>query len=107
MKERLAGSLAIALVLVLALPAFAEEVKVDGKALYSSKCAMCHGADGVAKSMAKGSRNFNDPAFTLGVDEIVKVTHEGKGKMPKFEGKLKPEEAKAVAEYVRTLTPKK
>jgi mono/diheme cytochrome c family protein len=35
----------------------------DGSALYSKKCAMCHGADGVAKATAKGSANFNDPAW--------------------------------------------
>jgi cytochrome c6 len=79
----------------------------DGKALYGSKCAMCHGADGVAKSMAKGSANFNDPAYAGSVDEIVKVTLEGKGKMPKMEGKLTAEQAKAVAEYIQTLKPKK
>ena len=27
----------------------------EGKALYAKKCAMCHGADGVAKPVAKGS----------------------------------------------------
>jgi len=95
----------LVLVSVLCAPVFAEEV--DGKSLYASKCAMCHGADGVAKAMAKGSANFNDPSFAAGTQEIVKVTMEGKNKMPKFEGKLKPEEAKAVAEYVKTLSPKK
>ena len=95
-----------AAVLMLGLPALAADAP-DGKAIYASKCAMCHGADGVAKAMAKGSRNFNDPAFTASVDEIVKVTHEGKGKMPKMEGKLTPEEMKAVAEYVKTMAPKK
>ena len=84
--------------------ALAEE---DGKSLYDKKCAMCHGTDGVAKSMAKGSRNFNDAAFTASLDDIVKVTMEGKGKMPKMEGKLTADQAKLVAEYVKTLQPKK
>jgi mono/diheme cytochrome c family protein len=79
----------------------------DGKALYASKCAMCHGADGVAKSTGKGSANFNDPAYQASVEEIVKVTAEGKNKMPKYAEKLTPEEIKAVAEHVKSLAPKK
>ena len=34
-------------------PAAAAE---DGKTLYDTKCALCHGKDGVAKPPAKGSR---------------------------------------------------
>jgi len=108
MKKTLAVAVALGVIAALCFPAFAEEAKkVDAKALYGAKCAMCHGADGVAKPMAKGSRNFNDPAFTDGVDTIEKVILAGKGKMPKMEGKLSAEEAKAVAEYVKTLAPKK
>jgi mono/diheme cytochrome c family protein len=83
-------------------PAFAGE---DGKALYSSKCAMCHGADGVAKAMAKGAKNFNDPAFKKGetVDGIVKIVHDGKGKMKGLGDKLTADQTKAVADYVLTL----
>jgi len=77
----------------------------DGKALFASKCAMCHGADGVAKSMAKGSGNFNDPAWQskASLETIEKTIAEGKGKMTKFAEKLKPEEIKAVAAYVKSI----
>lgn len=86
----------------LALPALAAE---DGKKLYDSKCAMCHGSDGVAKKMAEGSKNFNDPAWkkTATVDSIVKETTDGKGKMKGFAGKLSPEQMTAIADYVLTL----
>ena len=95
--------LALALFFALAPFSFGQ----DAATTFKGKCAMCHGADGVAKAMAKGSRNFNDPAFTASVDEIGKVIMEGKGKMPKNEGKLKPEQAQAIAEHVKTLAPKK
>ncbi len=77
----------------------------DGKALYESKCSMCHGKDGVAKPMAKGSANLNDAAFQGANDSaaIAKVTAEGKNKMPAYKGKLSDEEIQAVAEYVKTL----
>ena len=84
------------------VPAFAAE---DGKALFGSKCAMCHGADGVAKKMAAGAKNFNDPAFKKAEtgDSIVKIIHEGKGKMKGLGEKVTAEQAKAIAEYVFTL----
>ena len=84
------------------VPAFAAE---DGKALYGAKCAMCHGADGVAKKMAAGAKNFNDPAWKKGEtsDGIVKIVHEGKGKMKGLGEKVTAEQAKAIADYVLTL----
>ncbi len=99
MRRTLALLALLALVLV---PALAEG---DGKALYDKKCALCHGKDGVAKKMAKGSANLNDPEWqkTATLEDIQKNTAEGKGKMPKFQEKLSPEEIKLIAEYVKTL----
>jgi cytochrome c6 len=77
----------------------------DGKALYDAKCAMCHGKDGVAKPMAKGSANFNDAKFQadMTADKVTAVIENGKGKMPGYKGKLTPEQIKAVADYVKTI----
>lgn len=94
----------LALVSVLAgLPVLADGP--DGKALYEAKCAMCHGKDGVAKAMAKGSANFNDPKFQQAnsAEAIEKIIAEGKGKMKGFKDKLKPEEIRAVAAHVKSL----
>ena len=84
------------------VPALAEE---DGKKLYDSKCAMCHGTDGVAKKMGAGSKNFNDPAWAKAEtsDGVVKIIHEGKGKMKGLGDKVSADQAKAIAEYVLTL----
>ncbi len=95
---------AVAAVLSLAVaPALAAEP--DGKALYEAKCAMCHGKDGVAKPLAKGSGNFNDAAWQKAnsAEAIEKVTTEGKGKMKGYAGKLTAEEIKAIAAHVKTL----
>jgi len=78
----------------------------DGKALFESKCAMCHGKDGVAKPMAKGSANLNDPAWQAKtkVEAVEQRVTEGKAPLMKpFKDKLTPEQIKAVAEYVKTL----
>lgn len=77
----------------------------DGKALYEAKCAMCHGKDGVAKPMAKGSRSFNDPEYQKAesADSIAALVTAGKGKMPAYADKLKDEEIRAIATYVKTL----
>ena len=86
----------------LVVPVLAAE---DGKALYESKCAMCHGMDGVAKKMGAGSKNFNDPAWkkTATVDAIVKDIKDGKGKMKGLGDKLSAEQMTAIAEYALTL----
>ena len=86
----------------LAIPVLAAE---DGKALYEAKCAMCHGTDGVAKKMAKGSKNFNDPAWKKAAtaDSIVKDTKDGKGEMKGMGEKLNAEKMKAIADYVLTM----
>lgn len=95
-----AAALALSLA---AAPALAADP--DGKALYEAKCAMCHGKDGVAKPLAKGSGNFNDAAWQkANPDEAIeKVATDGKGKMKGYAGKLTPEEIKAVAAHVKTL----
>jgi mono/diheme cytochrome c family protein len=104
MMKKLALSI-VALALIALAGAPAAHAAADGKALYDAKCAMCHGKDGVAKPMAKGSANFNDAKWQAGMtaDKIVAVMESGKGKMPKYQGKITPEEMKAIADYVKTI----
>jgi mono/diheme cytochrome c family protein len=79
----------------------------DGKTLYETKCAICHGKNGVAKPAGKGSRNFNDPAFQTAssIDAIVTMTTEGKGKMPAYRSTLTPGQIRAIAAHVKSLGP--
>ena len=93
----------IASILVLAIAAS------DGRTLYDTKCAQCHGKDGIAKPPGKGSRNFDDPAFqrAASLESIAKLTAEGQGKMPGYQSKLSPEQIDAVAAHVKTLGPSK
>ena len=83
----------------------------DGKAVYSSKCAVCHGADGVAKEMwaKKGMKNLNDPAWQKAMtdEQLTKDITDGipDKKMPAFKDKLSADEIKAVVAHIRTLAP--
>ena len=104
MKVTAAGLFSVLVVLGLGSAALAADAP-DGKALYESKCGVCHGKDGVAKSTAKGAANLNDPKFqeANSKDAIVKIITEGKGKMKPLKDKLSPVEIQAVAAHVKTL----
>ena len=41
------------------------------------------------------------------MDGIAGIVLDGKGKMPKNAGKITPDQAKAIAEYVKTIPPVK
>jgi mono/diheme cytochrome c family protein len=77
----------------------------DGKALYESKCTMCHDQQGTPKKMGEGSANLGDPKWQAqnSVEAVVKVITEGKGKMKPYKERLSAEEIAAVAAYVKTL----
>jgi len=66
----------------------------DGAATFTAKCKMCHGA--------AGEKNFTDVASKSEAD-LVKITTDGKGKMPAYKGKLSDDDIKAVVAYIKTL----
>ena len=72
----------------------------DGGALYKTKCAPCHGADGsgntpVGKSL-KVKALASDEVQKLSDADLTKAIQKGKGKMPAFEGKLSDDELQSV-----------
>ncbi len=94
---------ALALAAALAVPAMAQD---DAATLYKQKCATCHAADGPGSAAGKkmGVKDFKDPSVVKQSDEdLVKATREGKGKMPKYEGKLSDGQIKELVKYIRTL----
>ncbi|MGO9404756.1 MAG: c-type cytochrome [Terriglobales bacterium] len=91
-------AIALAVVLSLSRPANADDASA---ALYKSKCAMCHGADG---KKAAG-HDFTSAAVKKESDaDLTAVITNGKPpKMPKYGEKLKPEEIKGLVGFIRTL----
>ena len=80
----------------------------DGAAVFSQKCALCHGKDGKGQPQwrAKGQPDFTDAHFQSSISDqqISDSIHNGKGKyMPAFKGKLSEEQIAAVAGQVRAF----
>ncbi|MGA7907283.1 MAG: cytochrome c [Candidatus Sulfotelmatobacter sp.] len=89
--------LATALSASLALPAFAQ----DGAATYKAKCAACHGAEGQGKvgpALKATSLNAGQIA-----DLLTKGNDAKKPPHKKALNGLSDSDAKAVAEFVKTL----
>ncbi len=107
MKRILAPSLLaifLALVLVATLGSGAARA-ADGKAVFESKCLICHGpggqGDGPGAALLKTKpQKFTDPSFWQGnvSQKIAQAVTNGKGEMVKVD--LSPDEIKAVTAYI-------
>jgi mono/diheme cytochrome c family protein len=86
------------------------QAQSDPAKLYKANCDLCHGADGSgdtgpgkafhAKDLRSDEvRNQNDAA-------LIEVITKGRGKMPAFGAKIKPDVIQKLVVYIRSL-PKK
>jgi mono/diheme cytochrome c family protein len=86
-----------------AKPAAIPAVGTDqaGAAIYSTRCAGCHGSDGgggFGPALGNGivAERYPDPA-----DQAAVIAN-GQGAMPGFDGSLSPEQITAVVTFTRT-----
>jgi cytochrome c6 len=96
------STMALGVLLAVAIPAKAD----DAAALYKSKCQVCHGADGKGSPAGQkmGAKDFHSPEVQKQTDaELIKVTKDGKGKMPKYDGKLTDAQITQLIKYIRSL----
>lgn len=100
----------VALVVMMALSAVGVAQNSSAKDLFASKCAVCHGPDGSAKTSIGKSmkiRDFHSPDVQKQSDADLKaMITKGKGKMPAFENKLTAQQIDDLAAYVRELAKK-
>jgi cytochrome c6 len=79
----------------------------DAAALYKTKCAACHGADGsgnTAMGKAFKLRDLGSSEVQAQTDaQLIAITSDGKNKMPAYKGKLTDEQIKGIVGYIRTL----
>ncbi|MBV6404624.1 MAG: cytochrome c [Flavobacteriales bacterium] len=70
-----------------------------GRDLFELNCARCHGSDGAKGRW--GARNLRKSRLSDG--SIAQQIRQGRGIMPAFGNKLKPEEVAAILRYVKSL----
>ena len=108
MNSWLVRILAVAVLLMMVAPAALAD---DSAALYKTKCAVCHSADGSGDSaMGKktGAHDFRSPEIQKMTDaQLTEITVKGKNKMPGYDKKLTADEIKGLVAYIRVLGKKK
>lgn len=74
-----------------------------GKIVFAANCARCHGAAGQGK--LPGTPKFNSAAWQKAQKDadLLQTIHNGKGRMPRFAGRLSEKEITDALAYVRTL----
>jgi mono/diheme cytochrome c family protein len=101
-------TLTIATLSLIASVGLAYADAADGKALYTAKCAACHGADGAGKpAIAKMMGVTQKPLASKEVQaksdaDLKKVIMEGQGKMKPVAG-VTAKQADDIVAYLRTL----
>ncbi len=76
----------------------------DGAKTFNGKCASCHGKDGLGKTgMGEKLKVPDLTKSTMADADVLKLVTDGKGKSPAFKGKLKDDEIKEVADFVKGL----
>jgi mono/diheme cytochrome c family protein len=93
--------------MILILSSAATAQSSGPEAIYKTKCAMCHGPDGSAKTpMAQklGIKSFQSPEIQNQSDaELKRAIAQGKNKMPAFGKSLTEEQIAGLLKHIREL----
>ena len=89
----------------------AMQAQSDADKIYKANCVLCHSADGSGGSPTGKAMHAKD----LRSDEVQKqsdaalseVITKGRGKMPAFGAKIKPDDVTKLVAYIRSLTTRK
>jgi mono/diheme cytochrome c family protein len=104
MMQAIRAAALFVLTVSIAGAAFAQTPGAD---TYKAKCAMCHGADGLATSpMAVKMKilSFKSPEMIKAPDaQLIASTKNGKGTMKGYDGKLTDPQITEVIAFIRTL----
>lgn len=97
------------LLVVLVAPGAVADAAPDGAAIFKSKCAVCHGADGKGKTPTGRSLHLkdlgSDEVQSMKNEEMQKIIEDGKGTMPGFKNTLDQASIDALIAFIRTLKP--
>src|SRR5579863_3038345 len=106
MRQFILRFLAPSILCCLPVPALTQ-VQSDPAKIYTANCELCHGTDGSgdtgpgkafhAKDLRSDEvRNQSDAA-------LIEVITKGRGKMPAFAAKIKPDGVQKLVAYIRSL----
>ena len=73
--------------------------------LYKKECAKCHGKTAEGRNFG-GPSLISDKRAAASVDDLRNVIASGKGRMPKYAGKLTSEEIDNLVQQIRVLNGK-
>jgi mono/diheme cytochrome c family protein len=90
----------------LSVPSFLR-AQNDAEKIYKTNCVLCHAADGSGNSptgKALGAKDLRSDVVQKQTDsELAQAITQGKGKMPGFGKKLKPEDIQKLVAYIRAM----
>ena len=90
----------------LALPS-AMQAQSDPAKIFKTNCVLCHSANGSgdnATGKAFHAKDLRSAEVQKQTDEeLAEVITKGKGKMPAFGAKIKPDDVKKLVAYLRAL----
>lgn len=95
---------------LMALPT-ATQAQSDAAKTYKTNCALCHSADGSGDSptgKALHAKDLRSEEVQKQSDaELAEIITKGKGKMPAFGAKIKPDDITKLVAYLRQLPKQK
>jgi len=89
----------------------AAQAPSDAARIYKANCVLCHSADGSGGNPTGKALNAKDlrseDVQKQSDAELAEVIAKGRGKMPAFGAKLKPDDVTKLVAYIRGLANKK
>jgi cytochrome c6 len=109
MRQLLLRSIAAIILCCLAMPG--AQAQSDAAKIYKTNCDLCHGADGsgdTGPGKAFHAKDLRSDEVQKQSDEALsEVITKGRGKMPAFGAKIKPDNVQKLVAYIRSPPPKK
>jgi cytochrome c6 len=104
LRKLILAATALGVVLLFGIPVNAQETR---ESLFKGKCAMCHGADGAAKTTMGEKLKIPD-LHSADVQkksdaDLKAIITKGKDKMPGYEAKLSKEQIDKLVAFIRDL----
>ena len=106
MRELFPRIISAGILCCLALPS-AMQAQSESAKIFKTNCVLCHSANGSgdnATGKAFHAKDLRSAEVQKQTDaELAEVITKGRGKMPAFGGKIKPDDVKKLVAYLRAL----